>query len=347
MISVVMTNYNYAIYLAVAIEAVLNQSMQPKEFIIVDDASTDGSMEIIEKYSHENPIIHIVRKKQNGGVLASLNDGLRMAKCRYVIFASSDDVILPGLFAESLDLLEQYPQSSMCAGQTKIYDERKQPDNQLNFGPVLPRTGYYTPELALKYMKRYGFWFVGNTVMFRRQMLTDVGGFPGDLGPLCDSFISQVLALSYGFCYIRKPLASMRINPSSYSMKARGNIQYCREIVENAVKYMRTTYRDIFPDAFIRDWKEISLFLNAVYSWRNEVLFYQLKFLNDTIKIVRSKPGLIDKCFCLLIKTSSYIQFFIVLKYFFTLFFHRPLFWQYLSFKRFLHFTKRVLRFNN
>ena len=86
-VSIILTNYNHAAYLPRSIEAVLNQTAQPRELLIIDDASTDDSMEIIERYSRQDSLIRVHRNEQNQGVIESLNRHLNKARGDYLITA--------------------------------------------------------------------------------------------------------------------------------------------------------------------------------------------------------------------------------------------------------------------
>ena len=88
-ISVVMPVYNRAAYVAEAIESVLAQTRLADELIVVDDGSTDDSLEVIERYA--GPRLHVVRQ-QNGGIGAARNRGLADATGELVAFLDSDDI---------------------------------------------------------------------------------------------------------------------------------------------------------------------------------------------------------------------------------------------------------------
>src|SRR3954469_25682745 len=93
-LSVVLANYNHARYLPRALDAVLTQSVRPREVIILDDASTkDDSVEVIEGYAGREPSIRFVRNEQNLGVLRSYNKGVGLATSTYVLLAAADDYL--------------------------------------------------------------------------------------------------------------------------------------------------------------------------------------------------------------------------------------------------------------
>src|SRR5687768_4683791 len=112
-VSVVMPNYNHGRYLARSLPAVLGQSLPPLEVIIIDDASTDNSADIIQDFARRYPLIRFHRQDRNQGVVAAMNLGLNLARGQYIYYAAADDEALPGLFEKSLTLLSRYPDASL------------------------------------------------------------------------------------------------------------------------------------------------------------------------------------------------------------------------------------------
>src|SRR5258708_5173204 len=99
MLSVVLPNYNHAQYLSNAIDAISGQSRSPDEIIVIDDASTDDSRDILAQYQTRHPNLIVLFNEQNFGALSALQRGLRVARGRYIYFAAADDQILPGFFS--------------------------------------------------------------------------------------------------------------------------------------------------------------------------------------------------------------------------------------------------------
>lgn len=86
-ISVVMPAFNAQSYIAEAIHSVLNQTLAPREIIVVDDGSTDATRNIVQAYSNVT-YVH----QSNAGVAAALNTGCRHARGTHIAFISADDV---------------------------------------------------------------------------------------------------------------------------------------------------------------------------------------------------------------------------------------------------------------
>jgi glycosyltransferase involved in cell wall biosynthesis len=118
--SVVMPVFNAQKYLAASIESVLGQSFTDFEFIVVNDASTDGSAGVIGKYHDAR--IRLIENPRNLGVAASLNRGVAEAKGKYLFRMDADDIALPGRFTEQVKYLEQHTEVALCGTQTTLID---------------------------------------------------------------------------------------------------------------------------------------------------------------------------------------------------------------------------------
>jgi len=91
LVSVIIPSYNYAAYLERRIESILNQTYKNLEVIVIDDCSSDNSVEILEKYT-SNPQITVVVREENGGWIAANNQGVNLATGEFVHFAQCDDL---------------------------------------------------------------------------------------------------------------------------------------------------------------------------------------------------------------------------------------------------------------
>lgn len=95
LVSIVMPLYNQRAFLTEAIDSVLHQIYQNWELIIVDDASTDGSLEVARIFERNDPRIHIISLPINRGVSCARNVGISEARGNFLAFLDSDDVWLP------------------------------------------------------------------------------------------------------------------------------------------------------------------------------------------------------------------------------------------------------------
>ncbi len=104
-ISVLMSVYNSGSYLAETMESILGQSFSDYEFLIIDDASSDNSRELLQKYN--DPRIRLFFNDTNLGLTASLNLLLTKAAGKYLARIDSDDIVLPERFAKQVATMEE------------------------------------------------------------------------------------------------------------------------------------------------------------------------------------------------------------------------------------------------
>lgn len=109
-VSVIITNYNYDKFLSRSINSVINQSLDNSEFeiIVIDDASTDNSIEIIKQYSKFSNFTSIINQK-NIGVAASSNKAIRKAKGKYFVRLDADDYVSKDFLRIMVLYLESNP----------------------------------------------------------------------------------------------------------------------------------------------------------------------------------------------------------------------------------------------
>ncbi len=115
-VSVLMSTYNRSQALPYAIESILNQTYTDFEFIIVDDGSTDNTMEQLRFYAQKDPRIVIVKNNENHGLIYSLNRGLDMARGKYVARMDDDDKSLPWRLERQVWAMERHPEITVLGG---------------------------------------------------------------------------------------------------------------------------------------------------------------------------------------------------------------------------------------
>ena len=119
LISVIMSNYNTPEeYLREAIESILNQTYKNFEFIIIDDCSTDNSLEIIKSYNDER--IVLIENEENIGLTKSINKGLAVAKGEYIARMDADDVSLPQRFEKQINYMNDHTELIVCGSSMEL-----------------------------------------------------------------------------------------------------------------------------------------------------------------------------------------------------------------------------------
>jgi glycosyltransferase involved in cell wall biosynthesis len=117
-ISVLIPVYNCEKYIQTAIESVLNQTFSNFELLIIDDKSTDNTVEIIQQFQDER--IRLVVKEKNSGYTNSLNWGIANAKGKYIARMDGDDICLPTRFEKQVSFLDANPDVIACGSSSII-----------------------------------------------------------------------------------------------------------------------------------------------------------------------------------------------------------------------------------
>jgi glycosyltransferase involved in cell wall biosynthesis len=123
-ISVAMPVYNGERYLCEAIDSILNQTFSDFELIIIDDGSTDNSLQVLQAYQKLDPRIHLIAR-ENRNLATTLNDIIDLANGKWIARMDQDDIALPQRFERQLDWLEQTG-ADICGSWVKLFGTRDQ-----------------------------------------------------------------------------------------------------------------------------------------------------------------------------------------------------------------------------
>lgn len=123
-VSVIVPNYNHARFLEQRIDSILQQTYQDFELILLDDASTDQSCEILQTYLGDPRVKAEFNQTNSGSPFKQWNKGLQLAQGKYIWIAESDDYAHPTLLEKLVHVLEQHPTVGLVYSQSWEVDER-------------------------------------------------------------------------------------------------------------------------------------------------------------------------------------------------------------------------------
>lgn len=139
-VSVLMPVYNGAKYLREAVDSILGQTFGDFEFIVIDDGSTDDSVQIVESY--DDPRIRFLRNPTNEGLIATLNKGLNLAAGQYIARMDCDDVSLPERLARQVAFMESRPELAASGTWARDIDSGGKVIGERHTPPVGARMEY-------------------------------------------------------------------------------------------------------------------------------------------------------------------------------------------------------------
>lgn len=210
LISVIMATYNYGRFISEAIDSILAQTYPHFELIIIDDASTDNTQEMIAQYN-DNRIKCITRSIcTNSGSLAR-NDGLKIAQGDLIAIADSDDVSLPDRFEKQVHHFQTYPNIDLLGGAMIRTNEHGRPIDRPKGRPIYKQAYKYRQALLKDRLVIFN-----PTLMFKKHVLDKVPQF-NDCA--CSADFEFQLRASRHFTFFNRPdvLVYYRRHPESVS----------------------------------------------------------------------------------------------------------------------------------
>lgn len=177
LVSVITPVYNREKYLTKCIESILSQTYENFEFIIIDDKSTDSTLEILKNYELIDSRIKILENDKNLGATLSFNRGLDIAKGKYIARMDSDDISLPDRFLKQVDVFEGWHELEVLGTGAILIDYNENEIGRRQFPSDFKR---------IKNILNTGVPVFDPSVMMRTSSLRAVKGFDKRLAPADD-----------------------------------------------------------------------------------------------------------------------------------------------------------------
>jgi len=225
-VSVLMSVYNGARYLAEAIDSILGQTFADFEFIIIDDGSTDATNDILRTYSDAR--ICVLHNPKNLGLTRSLNHGLSVAQGEYVARMDADDISLPERLQKQVSFLDAHPMTAMVGSAYYQIDAN---------GSLIGTATLPCDYQDIKEQLLYRCCFCHGATMFRRNAVRQVGNYREEFYAAQDWDLWVRLNEDYQLANLPDILYKLRIGTHSISVQKR-NIQRraAQSISESAMK---------------------------------------------------------------------------------------------------------------
>ena len=226
LVSVVVASYNQSQFIQETIDSILNQDYPALELIVVDDGSTDGTAEILQGYASDRRVKVIYQ--ENSGQTVAKNRGCKEASGKYIAFCDSDDYWLPGKLTDQVACAEADGNIAVVYGESAWINER---------GETIPR--YRTPRHSGRITAQLLFenFVTFPTVMVRRDVFEEVGGFDEQLTMSIDYDLWLRISVGHDFLYVPKDYACYRIWGGQMSRRM-------DERLENAIKLLERFHQD-------------------------------------------------------------------------------------------------------
>jgi alpha-1,3-rhamnosyltransferase len=233
-ISALIPAYNHESYVEEAIQSIWSQARAAVEIVVVDDASTDRTPELLESLRLRSPLpMRVVRNPTNAGTAKTLNRAIALARGDYVAMLASDDLWPPGRFESQLRLMTADPALEIVYGNGRVWSEGKvlgelhgQEVRQLLSRPASEVLEHLYTHVSRLFLQ---------TALIRRTLLTTVGGF--DESTVSDDWVLNIrifekLTRSGRFAFVDEDLFHYRVHDANVHKNLHRQSAAIIEVVE-------------------------------------------------------------------------------------------------------------------
>ncbi len=258
LVTVAIPSHNHAKYITQTIQSALDQTFKDFEILIVDDASTDNSLEIIKKFN--DPRIRLISLKENVGVCQASNICIENCRTKYIALVASDDVMSKDKLAKQVSFLEKNPRHAAVFSGMTIIDE----NNKINVKKTNKYTKIFEKENRNRYQWLNHFFYQGNciaatTLLAKTEVLKEIGYFDPSISQAHDFDLwIKICLIGYEIHIIAEKLLEYRernnsMNMSSNTIRTRIRLVFDNEkVLENYLKISSIAeFYKIFPTAKI------------------------------------------------------------------------------------------------
>ena len=214
-ISVVTASYNYQDYIKETIQSVLDQTYNDWELIIVDDCSTDNSVDVIKSFNDER--IKLFINEKNLGLAQTVKRGVEYATGEWIVFLESDDLITPDNIEKKVQIIKKYSNLNLIFNDCEFFGDK---NKVKDFSIALKKTRILLKNKNYPIKMFYNFYlsnkiFTFSSVMAKREDLLKISYNP-PIDSLLDWWLWVQLAYIGNFYYIPEKLTKWRLHKNSY-----------------------------------------------------------------------------------------------------------------------------------
>lgn len=225
-VAVVISNYNYRDFVAASIESALAIGHPVVEVIVVDDGSTDGSLDVIRRYADDVVVV----EQPNGGQAAAMNAGFERVTAPIVVFLDADDLVTADLGGRLIDVFSaptvvraQFPLQLVDEAGRALGGTMPPEPGRLARGDVRARLAVHPDDLV---------WQPTSGNAFRRTVLRELLPMPTDAYRICaDYYLSNLSGLYGSVAVLESPGGSYRIHGNNQHFASVWSLSSIRENV--------------------------------------------------------------------------------------------------------------------
>jgi len=243
-VSVCIPTYNGAKYLQACLESALNQTLDDIEIVVVDDASTDDTVAIVEHFIASDHRVRLFHNEANLGLVQNWNQSIKNARGSWIKPLFQDDTLDPGCVETLLKhAIDERSLVSCCfrrfifeadflkSSEQMYLGNREFVSSQFQHGVLRPE------EIATLAMDQLGSNFFGEPIvaLIHRSVFDKVGYFDDALAQRCDTEFWVRAGVNFGLSMVREDLATYRVHGSTTSAQNYARRQFADEWLDQVV----------------------------------------------------------------------------------------------------------------
>lgn len=288
LVTIIIPSYNHSRFIGYTIESIISQSYQNIELIIIDDGSTDNSIEIINNF--KNICTQRFRKfifinRENKGLCYTLNEGIKLSSGKYISIIASDDIMHHDKTTEQVDYLEH---NSECVGVFSGADIIKE-NGALLSSKNGTNVKYYFNDIILNQYQLFS-----PSAMYRLENMIKTGLYPTDI-ILEDWYMNLKITEKSGYLIsLKKPLISYRRHSSNTSLQTtrlHSDRQKILKLFENNILYKKAnlelTYTIAYESVSFNKTRSVTYLLNSLL--KNPFILFRRLTMVTIVKLFLPK----------------------------------------------------------
>lgn len=251
-ISVCIPTYNGARYLEACLDSVLRQTHADMEILIVDDGSTDESIEIIEKYRNLDSRIRFHQNQSNIGLVRNWNQCISLADGDWIKFVFQDDILEPGCLEELIAATDQGKYLFVACNRKFLFEENTTQEtadiyikNKRLIEEIYTHNNALSPdEFSNMAVNKIGVNIVGEptVTLLHKSIFQKIGYFKEDLIMSCDLEYWIRAGIHFGLKFVREELAVFRVHSNATSATNRRDRLFRMKILDSLAIWHDVVY---------------------------------------------------------------------------------------------------------
>jgi len=301
LVSVIVASYNHAEYLSQRMNGLLAQSYKNMEIIVIDDKSSDNSLEVLSKY-HSEPTVKIIAREQNSGWINVSNYGAEIASGEYIIFANCDDDCDPLMIERLVEGLEEKSSAGVAYCRSILID----PENNVLGDDFEGRETAFKQKCSSDTLisgKEMGKFLLDScvipnlsAVLIRKDCFSFVGGLTKNYLVCGDWEFFFKIAEQFDFFYIIEPLNKFRQHGTTIRSQTKGRIvldEYFRLLSGEIKKIDLNFFEKVYYRVHLLKMWSLHFFRNPYFGIQNFFFHLVRLFRLDMVSVLLVPAGFI------------------------------------------------------